>query len=325
MDPLLTGILVLLSLPVTLGLLLTAMMVWLRINYGDHITRIFLEKPLFIIPRGQPPAGADDVTFRSSDGLNLRGCYWKTSAPERRGVLLFGLEFGSNRWACAEYCEYLVAAGYDIFAWEPRNQGDSDKQPGFEPLQWVTEAEVGDAAAALDYLKKRPDSDPKGVGLYGVSKGANAGLVLASRDPTILCAATDGAFGVYVVMLPYMRVWLSIYDRRRVLHGLIGSWMWAIHAWLGVRSVEKERSVRLAGVERSLKRLRQPWLAIHGGGDTYIKPEMAAELVGYAKGPKELWVVPGAKHNQALATAGDEYRRRVLEFFDKHLAGRPAG
>ena len=38
-----------------------------------------------------------------------------------------------------------------------------------------------------------------------------------------------------------------------------------------------------------------------------------------------LWVVAGAKHNQALPVAGDEYRRRVTEFFDRYLAGEPAG
>jgi fermentation-respiration switch protein FrsA (DUF1100 family) len=60
---------------------------------------------------------------------------------------------------------------------------------------------------------------------------------------------------------------------------------------------------------------------IHGGADTYIKPVMARALFAYARPPKELWVVEGAKHNQAPNAAGDEYRRRVLAFFDRHLAG----
>ncbi len=59
---------------------------------------------------------------------------------------------------------------------------------------------------------------------------------------------------------------------------------------------------------------------IHGESDTYIKPAMARALFEIAREPKELWLVPGAKHNQALQVAGDEYRRRVLEFFEKHLA-----
>jgi hypothetical protein len=32
-------------------------------------------------------------------------------------------------------------------------------------------------------------------------------------------------------------------------------------------------------------------------------------------------VVPKAKHNQAIHIAGDEYCRRVVGFFDLHLAG----
>ena len=63
-----------------------------------------------------------------------------------------------------------------------------------------------------------------------------------------------------------------------------------------------------------------PLLMIHGEGDTYIKPEMARALFERVREPKELWVVPNAKHNQALHTAGDEYHRRVVEFFDRHLA-----
>ena len=60
---------------------------------------------------------------------------------------------------------------------------------------------------------------------------------------------------------------------------------------------------------------------IHGEADTYIKPEMAEALFARAREPKDLWLVPRAKHNQALHLAGDEYRRRVLEFFECHLAG----
>jgi hypothetical protein len=48
-------------------------------------------------------------------------------------------------------------------------------------------------------------------------------------------------------------------------------------------------------------------------------------LFQYAREPKEFWLVPGAKHNQALHLVGDEYRRRVLAFFEQHLAdGAPA-
>src|SRR5262249_4773766 len=59
---------------------------------------------------------------------------------------------------------------------------------------------------------------------------------------------------------------------------------------------------------------------IHGGGDNYIKPEMARRLYQRASRPKEFWLVEGAKHNLAIQLAGDEDRRRVLEFFLQHLS-----
>jgi fermentation-respiration switch protein FrsA (DUF1100 family) len=60
---------------------------------------------------------------------------------------------------------------------------------------------------------------------------------------------------------------------------------------------------------------------IHGGADTYIKPEMARKLFDRAREPKEFWLVEGARHNQAFHLANAEYQRRVREFFDRHLAG----
>ena len=60
---------------------------------------------------------------------------------------------------------------------------------------------------------------------------------------------------------------------------------------------------------------------IHGERDTYIRTEMARASL-FARGcagTREFWLVPGAKHNQALQVAGDDYRRRVLDFFERHL------
>jgi len=42
-------------------------------------------------------------------------------------------------------------------------------------------------------------------------------------------------------------------------------------------------------------------------------------LYAAAKEPKELWVIAGADHGGTLAAAGDEYEKRVGEFFDKYL------
>src|ERR1700738_3876757 len=127
--------------------------------YFPHLVRIFQEKPLFITPFAKPVEDAEAVQCPSTDGVNLRGCYLR-AAGNRKGVIVFGLEYGSNRWACLPFCERLRAEGFDIFSFEFRGQGESPVQAGYEPMQWVTNFEVEDFRAAIAYLKSRPDADP---------------------------------------------------------------------------------------------------------------------------------------------------------------------
>jgi dipeptidyl aminopeptidase/acylaminoacyl peptidase len=314
------GVLLMVSVPLVVLGALVFLSFYVRYKYMHRVPRIFVEKPVFIVPRGEPIPEAESVRFPTSDGLTLQGCYLKGATP-RRGVILFGLEFGSNCWSCLPYVEHLLAAGFDVFAFEPRNQGTSDAMPGYEPLQWLTEYEVEDTRAAVRYLRSRPDADPRGVGFFGISKGGNAGLFVASTDPYIRCCVTDGAFGTYLTVVPYMRHWMRIYSARYTLQSLAPSIYYEWFARSVLRIVERERHVRYSIVEWTLSRLApRPLLMIHGGEDSYIRPDMARALFERAREPREFWLVPGARHNQAMQLAEAEYRQRVLTFFETHLS-----
>lgn len=325
MSDLWLGIGFLLVVPALCLLGLVTLFTVVRWQYRETILRIFAESPPFIIPRGVKREEAEDVRFRTFDGMFLNGCYIRTTLPQRKGVILFGLEFGSNRWACQAYCEGLIQSGYDVFAFEPRNQGESDKIPGYEPLPWLTNYETQDTHAALAYLKTRADADPNGVGFFGLSKGANAGLAVASRDRFIKCVATDGAFGTRTTMIPYMRKWISVYCKRFLVHGILPRWFYVIVANSAIKQASKQRRVQYFNLERAMGHIRQPLLMIHGAADGYIRVPMVQEIFRRVRVEKELWIVPDAKHNQALQVAGDEYVRRVVGFFDRHLssAGAP--
>ncbi|HVK17387.1 MAG TPA: alpha/beta fold hydrolase [Fimbriiglobus sp.] len=306
-------------LTLVIALFLFAVHLYYRLKFLDHIIRIFEEKPLFIIPRGTPEPGAEDVRLPAGDGRTLRGCYLSARGP-RRGVILFGLEFGSNRWASVQYCAKLRDAGYDVFAYEPRNQGESDKDDSYKPLQWVTDKDLADMRAAVAYLKARPDAPADGIGILGVSKGGSVGLLVAADDRWVKCVATDGAYATYTTMVPYMRRWVSIYSSRKWLQANMPDWLYGTIGSVAIREAADRRAVQFLSVERAVKRMRQPLFMIHGGADTYIKPEMAEALFARAGSrDKTLWLVPNAKHNQALHAAGDEYHRRLAAFFTRHL------
>lgn len=309
--------LALLILLIFLFVLLPTYVIW---SFLEQIIRIFQEKPLFSSPRGQPVADAEDLRFNTDDGLVLAGCYLKTQS-QRRGVILFGLEFGSNRWASIPYCEFLRKNGFDIFAFEMRGQGDSASQPNYEPLQWVTNYEVCDFRAALSYLKIRPDADSRGVGLYGMSKGGSAGLIVAAGEPYVRCAVVDGVYATFATMVPYMKKWLTIYTKRPWVAQVILPFYFRLAARLALRKLRLARNCEFPYLEEALPQFApRPLLMIHGGADNYIKPAMAKTLFKLAGQPKDLWMVDGAKHNQAFHMANGQYQQRVLDFFTTHLA-----
>ena len=130
---------------------------------------------------------------------------------------------------------------------------------------------------------------------------------------------------MHTTMVPYMRqVDLHLLDARPWLAKNLPSWYYAFAAGIGRTMIGKERHCTFPHLEAMLPKLSpRPLLMIHGGADTYIKPEMAEALFGLASEPKELWIVEDAKHNQAFHVANSAYKERVLGFFDKHLAVEP--
>jgi pimeloyl-ACP methyl ester carboxylesterase len=293
---------------------------YIRRNFLEHIIRIFQERPLFIIPRGKPFTDGEEVFFPGPDSVTLHGWYLPASEKRRRGVVLFGLEFGSTCESCVPYCDHLRGAGFDVFAFEPRNQGKSTQVAGYEPLQWVTTFELEDTKAAIAYLRNRSDADPEGIGFFGISKGGSSGLLAAAREPYIRCCITDGSFATHTTMVPYMQRWGNIYSQRQWLLRWLPTWVYAYFGMVAIRKAEIHRGCEFPHLEHEIHRLApRPWLMIHGGDDNYITPEMARSLFHLAGEPKEAWIVEGAKHNQCLHVAGDEYRRRVGSFLSEHL------
>jgi pimeloyl-ACP methyl ester carboxylesterase len=312
------------GLPLAGALTLTAASFYYRRIYLDFILRCFKAKPLFIVPRSEPlPPDAEEVRFSTTDGLVLNGCYLPRRAEPRKGVILFGVEFGSDCSSCVAYCDFLLENGFDVFTYEPRGQGSSDSMPGYEPLHWVTHHELDDAKAAIAYLKKRPDADPAGIGFFGISKGAGAGLIAAAEDPWIRGCITDGAYATRSILLAYMVRWVPMVSNRYFLQSILPVWFYGLIADAGLARAEQEAGCRYPSLERAVRRIApRPVMMIHGADDNYITPALARSLYARARAPREFWLVEGAKHNQAIRVAEAEYRRRVLDFFTKHLAGK---
>jgi hypothetical protein len=59
-----------------------------------------------------------------------------------------------------------------------------------------------------------------------------------------------------------------------------------------------------------------PLLVIHGDSDGIVDARFGRRLYALARPPKELWIVPGGLHVDALQREGGAYRERLLRFVE---------
>ncbi len=305
-------------------LALFTFLIWASIRYGSVIDRIFEERPVFLPLLVEPDDRGERVSFTSQDGLRLEGTYLKRRCRDRAGVLVFCHEYLSDRWSYVPYLDHLRDVGFDVFTFDFRNHGTSDSDPAYRPLQWTTDHEVRDLRAALDYLRRRPDRDPAGYGLFGVSRGGGVALVVAAYERDVWGVITDGAFPTRGTMTAYIGRWSEIYVQSRLLLRFVPRWIYDI---LGSRSLQ--RSGKRLGcffpeIEQAVRRLTpRPWLQIHGARDAYIGPEIARAFSAYARQPKEMWLVPEAKHNRCRECEPEAYPERLRSFLQQYAPRRP--
>jgi len=312
-----------------LGLLVPAALVffvvYLVVRYAPIVGRVFEEMPLLLPLRVPPEPGGQDVRFPTRDGLELAGSYFPANTETRTGVVVFCHEFLGDRHSFLPYAGALRDDGFDVFTFDFRNHGGSQSEPGYRPMQWVSNREVRDLLAALAYLRKRPDADSAGFGLFGISKGGSTALCVAGKDPSVWGVATDGAFPIRGTMTSYIRRWAQIYTKGQFYEPYLPGWIFAFVAWAGRVRTQYRRDCRFPDVERAVAKLGpRPWLMIHGEKDAYIGPEIARTLFAEAKGPKDLWIVPKAKHNRCREAMPEAYRERLRDFFRRSGPRRPS-
>jgi uncharacterized protein len=102
---------------------------------------------------------------------------------------------------------------------------------------------------------------------------------------------------------------------------------------VALREAEQEGHFRAEDVspEHAVAARPFPVLLICGLRDRNIPPRHTQAIYAAAIGPKEIWLVPNARHTQSLGNAPQEFERRMIAFFTsvseakaQHMAAAPA-
>ncbi|MBY0588877.1 alpha/beta fold hydrolase [bacterium] len=312
----------LIGLAVTIVVVGVAFYLYCLTTYAGVIDRIFAEKPMLFADQSNPIARAQGVTLHTDDGRRIEGSYIESHRAEPAGTVLFLHEYGSDRWMAGPYAGYLLDTGFDLMSIDFCSCGQSQAIPGYESLQWPTDYELQDARAAIRFLKEGART-PDRIGVFGISKGGGVAICLAAEEPAIRAVVTDGAFPVHDMVVHYAMKWVEIFSQSRFIYTYLPRWFYSSIVRHALRKVEKRRRVNYLPIETAVrKRADLAWLLIHGKNDNYIKEEVVQRIFASARGPKELWIVPKAKHNRCLKREGKNYEARVSQFLTSAI-GEP--
>lgn len=244
---------------------------------------------------------ARDVQFRTADGLSIHGWY----LPSRNGaavVMVHGLT--ENRARFIPDAQLLSEHGFGVLAIDLRAHGESEGSVA----TWG-DRERQDLEAALSYLLAQPGVDRRRVGAIGFSVGGLTVAGVAARDPRLAAIILEGTnSSMDKELVDDFGKWgpLSLLPAR-----------WAFQrAGVHVEEVNAERLVRTMPP--------RPLLVIDGGQDKRVTRAQENPIFLAAPEPKEYWLVPSAGHGEYFQTAPEEYRKRVLAFFQHALAKRGA-
>jgi alpha-beta hydrolase superfamily lysophospholipase len=243
----------------------------------------------------------EKVAFQSRDGLTLRG--WFISAESPRGTIVFCHGHAGSMDPDIKYAPAFHYGGYNVLMFDFRGHGRSEGQRvsmGYH--------ERLDLLGAIDYLRSRGIDR---LGVLGFSMGGAVAISTAPQSEAIRAVVSDGAFA---------RLGSAIASgaRERGLSGWAA--VWASPLMIGLASLRLGSWLPSADPIRWVDKIApRALLIIHGGLDPYISLAEVQELYAKAGEPKELWVVPEADHRRVDKQRPDEYRARLLAFFDQWL------
>ncbi len=254
--------------------------------------------------RGEPiPNAADvhvlpveDVSFYNWRGELLSG--WLSLASPTAPVIILTHGTPGNRVSMISRAAFLHNHGFNVLLFDFQSYGKSQGE-----MSTLGMVESEDILAAISYIHSLLATEFSKIGVLGLSMGATAAVLAASRSEDILALVAESC------PVDATRVTADVPDEAS-------------------RQADKQLVEEVYGVDITQARPIDVVNKLAGhtaiffmnGDDDTITPLAGMQaLYRRASNPKQYWVVQGAQHAQAFTTDPEEYIQRVDAFFDRYL------
>jgi fermentation-respiration switch protein FrsA (DUF1100 family) len=255
---------------------------------------------------GGPPADLpiEAITIPSASGSRLSAWFIPGTPHGGAVVLMHGVR--ADRLQMLDRARLLHREGFAVLLFDFQAEGES---PGEAITFGYLEAK--DARAAFDELRRRAPGER--VAVLGESLGGAAAVL---SDPPLEADAM-------VLEAVFASFDTAVENRLAMRLGLVGPLLapvltplltWQVRPRLGFGTDALRPAVRVAD-------LHMPLLIIGGDGDLHATLAETKLIYANANEPKEIWIIPGAHHQDFHRLLGGTYERRVLDFLKGRLRG----
>ncbi|WP_051204932.1 alpha/beta hydrolase [Butyrivibrio sp. VCD2006] len=244
-------------------------------------------------------AEKETVSLTSKDGLKLVGDVFNTDKSSHKWLIAVH-GYTSKRQHMYPYARYYAKRGYNVVAPDNRAHGESEgKMLG---MGWL---DKDDIKLWIDYIV---NIDPEAeIVLHGVSMGGATVMMVSGEElPANVKAIVDDC--------GYTSVWDEFTDEARYLFHI--PQFPILHTASLISKLRAGYTFWEASAIDQVRKTKIPIMFIHGSKDNFVNADMVYELYDACPTQKDIYVVEGAGHGQAMYLDPDLYFEKVFNFID---------
>ncbi|GFH40404.1 alpha/beta hydrolase [Lactococcus insecticola] len=234
-----------------------------------------------------------------NDDLTLKAWYVPAETKTDKTVIVVH-GFNGSKEKMTAYGMMFHKLGYNVLMPDNRAHGDSEGT--------LIGYGVTDKRDLIKWTNKLIKADPKtDITYFGLSMGA-ATVMLASGEKL-----PENVHNI-IEDCGYSSVWGELTYQAKEMYGLPKfPLLYEVSAISKIRAGFSYGEAGASSV-KALEHNKLPVLFIHGSADDFVPTKMVYQNYAATKGPKELFIVKGAKHAQALEKDKSGYYAKVTAF-----------
>ncbi len=219
----------------------------------------------------------EEVYFPTSDGLSIHGFY--LPRPESNRAIIYFHGNAAAAWQLLYIARQMSELDANVLIVDYRGYGFSEGKPDEKGIYI-------DAKAAIDYITSQREIPEHRIVLFGRSLGG--------------AVAIDAAQGMNFAGVVVMS---TIRSGRQMAKDI------------GLGFLAPLVKGRFASKSK-IRKVNVPLLSFHGDADDIVPVQQGIAIYEAAIGPKEMFIIKGAGHNDIFEVAGDQFWQPFKEFLN---------